>query len=324
MSTATASGDLNEAKGPSDPGGWRAPRTLGELASGPTAPIVALGAGVALVLLALAHEWLYRQFFVLSRVYISDWGHSYAVPLISIYYIWRNRERLSSVPVGVFWPGLGVVALGAATYIYFVVGFSNHMLQGFSLVLLVAGAVLFLLGARAFRSLCFPIAYLAVGVTIAQMLMERVTFQLKLFASVGSHALLNLVGVDNDLFGNVLHIYQGTEVHELNVADACSGMRMVVAFIALAVFVAFLYGRLWWQRIFILMLAIPVAIFMNMIRVAVLSVLTLIDPELAAGDAHTFIGTLLLIPALALFLGVVWAAERITPEPESEPGGTTP
>jgi hypothetical protein len=55
---------------------------------------------------------------------------------------------------------------------------------------------------------------------------------------------------------------------------------------------------------------------MNIVRVAVLGVLTLIDPNLAAGDAHTIIGTILLVPSLGLFLGIVWALNRVVREDE--------
>lgn len=46
-----------------------------------------------------------------------------------------------------------------------------------------------------------------------------------------------------------------------------------------------------------------------------LGILTLIDPNLASGDAHTLIGTILLVPSLFLFLGMVWALNRTVREP---------
>jgi len=59
------------------------------------------------------------------------------------------------------------------------------------------------------------------------------------------------------------------------------------------------------------LIAGPVAILMNMVRVTVLGLLTLFDPNLASGDAHTIIGTILLVPSLGLFMGVVWMLNRI-------------
>jgi exosortase/archaeosortase family protein len=93
---------------------------------------------------------------------------------------------------------------------------------------------------------------------------------------------------------------------------------MVVAFYALAAAVGVMGCRHWWQRIALLLMAGPVAIFMNVVRVTVLGLLSLRDPNLAAGDAHMMIGTLLLVPSLALFLAVVWTLNRLV---EDEPAG---
>jgi hypothetical protein len=60
-----------------------------------------------------------------------------------------------------------------------------------------------------------------------------------------------------------------------------------------------------------------VAIFMNVIRVAVLGLLSLGNVNLAAGEAHMLIGTLLLIPSLALFLAVVWTLNKLVNEDEN-------
>lgn len=165
--------------------------------------------------------------------------------------------------------------------------------------------------------LVFPaIAYLGMGITVSQAIMLKVTWPLQQLASQGAWVMLSVVGglsgfaVDVD--GNTLTVTNGAgEAFPLNVAEACSGMRMVVAFYALGAAAALLGCSLWWQRIALLLLAGPVALLMNMVRVTVLGLLTLVDPNLAAGNAHTLIGTILLVPSLGLFLGVVWALNRV-------------
>lgn len=252
----------------------------------------------------------------------SDWGHAYFVPLISIAYIYTRRERIAQLPVRVFWPALSMVLLGIVCYAYFVFKFTNHMFQGASAILVLGAVVMLVLGPAVLRATAFPIAFLGLGLTISEMVLNPITFQLKLFASLGSHVMLTLVGIENELRGNVLEIVTSDGIFPLNVAEACSGMRMVVAFIALSVVVAFFSCRQWWQRIMIVLLALPVAVLMNVVRVTVLAALTLVDPGFSVGDAHTFIGTLLLIPALGLFLACVWAVRKITPdEPEAATGG---
>ena len=115
--------------------------------------------------------------------------------------------------------------------------------------------------------------------------------------------------------GNQLTVYNSAgEGFPLEVAEACSGMRMVVAFIALAVAVGFFSCRQWWHRVAVVLLAVPVAVFMNIVRVAVLAAITLVNPDFSVGGAHTLIGTLLLVPAFLLFMFCVWLLKKITPD----------
>ena len=277
-----------------------------------------LGVGVLLVaFFAMFYRWYVKQLGPsgFSAKFPEDWAHAYIVPLIAGFYVWKHRAELLSARSAVFWPGLVLVALGIVTYAFFMIGFSNHMFQGFAILVTVAGLVILLGGPRVFGVLVFPIGYLALGVTISESVMNMLTFKLKLLASSGSHHLLTLIGLENDLAGNLLQIYDSEgNAHPLNVADACSGMRMVIAFVALAVAVAFLSCRHWWQRIALLLLAVPVALLMNVLRVAVLGVLVLVNPEFSVGEAHTFIGTLLLIPAFIIFMGCVWALNQMVVE----------
>ncbi len=275
---------------------------------------------VCAVILGLLLIWLFNQWF-LFQVRVSwenkeDWGHALVIPFISGYLLWQSRDLIRKTPVQVFWPAIVPFLVGIHAYAYNLFFISNAMLQGFSMILVLGSMVLFLTGPAMLRHVFLPILYLLLMVTIAEAIMLQVTFKLQLLASQGSWVMLSLFGeVMNfsvDLDGNRLDIFTSTgEIHPLNVAEACSGMRMVVAFYALAGAVALMGCTQWWQRIALILLAGPVAILMNMVRVTVLGLLTLIDPNLASGDAHTLIGTILLVPSLGLFMGVVWTLNRI-------------
>ena len=242
----------------------------------------------------------------------EDWGHSYLVPLISAYHIWLHREKWNNLKLAVFWPGLMPLLLGVLCFFYFATVYTNHMFQGAAFVLTLSGLCILLFGPRAFHLLFFPIAFLLLGVTISEAVMIKITFTLQQLAAVGSWILLNVLTIDTDLHGNTLRVFTANgDMIPLNVAEACSGMRMVIAFVALSVAVAFFGVPHWWQRIAVIMLAIPVALLMNVVRVAVLGVLSLINPELAAGDAHMIIGMILLFPSFLLFMGCVWALRNM-------------
>ena len=284
--------------------------------SGPSPETWAAMGVLAVAFVALFFRWFWKQ-HEHSHEKMEDWGHAYVIPLISGYLVWQARRRILAEPMRVFWPGLAPMLLGIACYLFFVVGVANHMLQGASMILTLAGMTLLLAGPGVFRHVFLPIAYLVFMITLSEQIMIKVTFQLQLLASKGAFVFLTILGAifgfGVDLSGNTLTIAG----NKMNVAEACSGMRMVVAFYALAGAVALLSCRHWWQRIALMLLAGPVAILMNVVRVTVLGLLSLNNVNYASGDAHMLIGTLLLIPSLGLFLGVVWALNRIIDEPDA-------
>lgn len=250
----------------------------------------------------------------------EDWGHAYVMPFLAGYLVWLKRAEIAAERARPFWPGLAPFLLGLMSYLFFIVGVPNHMLQGAAMVLSLLGLALLVTGPGVFRHLFLPILFLLFAITISEQIMIKVTFQLQLIASKGAWLMLNIIGgvfgFLVDLEGNTLTVAGA----KLNVAEACSGMRMVVAFYALAAAVGVMGCRHWWQRIALLLLAAPVAIFMNVVRVTVLGLLSLRDPNLAAGEAHMMIGTLLLVPSLALFLAVVWTLNRLVDEEPSTGG----
>lgn len=294
------------------------------------------GAMVAGCVLVSFGILFFRWFFQQSKISLAhpeDWGHAFVIPLIAGYMIWQKREQIAKEETSIFWPAFIPFLLGIQAYAYNMFMVRNHMLQGMSLILTLGSLALWMVGPRVFKHLFLPIAYLLLMITIAEEIMLAVTFKLQLIASQGSWLLLNLIGnpfewFSVDIDGNTLMILTNAgEVLPMNVAEACSGMRMVVAFYALAIAVALMGSPQWWQRIGLILLAGPVAVFMNIIRVTVLGLLMLVNPDLASGDAHTVIGTLLLIPSLMLFLGMAWMLNRLVSddaglEPDAKNAGS--
>lgn len=297
---------------------WRSPLVIA-LALAATASLVAL----------------YFRWFLLQNAHSagsSDWSHAYLVPLISGYIVWSRRAAIARLTPTAFWPALAPLMLGVVCYFFFIAGIPNHMLQGFSLVLTIFGLTLLLLGPLMMQALFVPIGYLLFGVTIAEMIMLKVTYQLQIMASQGSYVLLNIIGPlfgaeSTGIAGNTLTIFRASDGAELplNVAEACSGMRMLVGFFALGVAVAIVSCKQWWQRIALVILAAPVAVLTNVLRVTTLGVASLYNQEFAYGDAHMFIGVLWLIPGFLLFMGITWALNRmISPPASGKPAPNTP
>ncbi|MFG0331257.1 MAG: exosortase/archaeosortase family protein [Phycisphaerales bacterium] len=246
-----------------------------------------------------------------------DWSHSFLVPLVSLYYIYEHRRSIFREPVRTNWLGLALIFVGMAGYFIFTLrNVGNHTAQGWSMILALLGLTLLLLGFRMWKALLFPQLYLVLGVTVSPRALGLITPTLQRWAAAGSYYLLNVLGFDTDISGNVLTVHRGGESFPLNVAEACSGMRMIVGFVALGVAVAFLSCRYWWQRLLVIACAIPIAILVNVLRVATIGVMTTVDRDWAAGDAHLAIGMVWLLPALAMYMGLVWILKRLVIEGE--------
>ncbi len=284
-----------------------------------------LGGGILTVLLV----WVFWE-FLFSQVRFAihqqaDWGHTLVIPLIAGYFVYLNRHRILSVPFKTTWIGLIPVVIGIAWYVICWLGppaLRHHNLQGAGLTVTLFGLALLFFGMRAMTLLWFPLLYMCVfSQTISAKLMTYVTFPMQDLTARGSWMVLNLIGVDTDRSGNILTIWDNGVAKPLNIAEACSGMRMLMAFMALGVAMAYTGFKRFWQQATLVLLGIPTAIAVNVLRVVTLAVLSLYDTDFAAGDFHTFVGLLWLVPAFLVYLGLQWILQHLVIE---QPATATP
>jgi exosortase len=222
--------------------------------------------------------------------------------------------------------GLGVMIAALVGHVLALYPIQNHMARGYSMIAGLFGLCLFLFGPRAMYVLWLPIAYLVFAVKVSDRLWQQIAQQLQDIAAVGSSIALKcfsaLMSFDVASSGNQITLSfmrAGQWVSEpINIAEACSGLRMLMAFIALGTALAFIWERRWWQRVIIIGSTVPIAVLINIGRVTVIGLLYLYDKGLAQGETHVFVGMLMLIPAAALLLGVGWVLDRIIVE---EPDG---
>ena len=266
--------------------------------------------------------WAFSDFFRVE-IYIatsqpSDWGHVFVVPLIASWFVWLRRDDLLAQPMRPTWVGLIFVLIGILIYVTGMMGpkqLIHHLVRSAGVFTTLFGLIVMLLGWRSFKMLRFPFFYLcAFGVVISDRIMTPVTYQLQDISAKGAWVVLKLMGFDTDLSGNTLTLFENGQSFPLNVAEACSGMRMLVAFLALGTAMAYVGLSRGWQRTLLIILGVPVAIFVNVLRVVTLGLLSRYDSNFAAGDFHTFIGLVWLIPAFIVFILLMWAVRQLVIE----------
>ena len=288
-------------------------------------PLLSLEGWIWAVVIGALFCFIYFSFLTrMGRVAIeqTDWSHIPLIPVFSIIFIVLRKKEVVSYPARVFWPGLLLLLAGIFGFALGIYPGRNDMIQGYSMVLAVFGLTLFLAGPSRMKILWFPALYLVFAVVISQRYWEQIAFEMQVLAAVISAGVIQVMGafidLDATVTGSQIDLFftgSGGELerHALNVEEACSGLRMLMTFLALGVAIAFLAThRRWWQRLIIAASTIPVALFVNILRVVVIAVLyAKVDPSLARGDAHIFIGMLMLIPAALIFLLIGWVLDKM-------------
>jgi len=196
---------------------------------------------------------------------------------------------------------------------------SNYWLCQLSMVAMLFFLVLYLAGPNVIRVLWLPILYLSLAMPVPGSLYSRVSLPLQNIAAKGSTGILTMFGIKVNVTASHLRIWSeiGNRWHGVTVAEACSGMRSLLAYVALGVAWAYLEDRPVWQRVVLVLSIIPVAVFCNVIRVAITCMAYWQDrPEMGRDFMHTATGMLMLIPALALFVFLGWILKRLFVEEE--------
>lgn len=253
---------------------------------------------LAWAVLIVAVAWLYGP--VLIRL-AGDWradesySHGWLIAPIAAGLAWRDRTRLRLAPRQPSALGLVIVIGSLAMFAAGMIGAELFTTRA-SLIGVVAGTIVFLWGWQHFRLLWFPLAYLILMIPLPAIVFDRLTESLQLVASgLGEH-LLRTADVPVFREGNVLTMSTIT----LGVTDACSGIRSLMSLVAVSSLVAYVYEPTLARRVIIAVSAVPLAVALNGMRVAVTGVAaSRFGPDLARGMVHEASGWVIFVFALA-------------------------
>jgi len=225
-----------------------------------------------------------------------DYGHGFLVPLFAGYVAWRSREQWLKSEVKPSNFGL-LVMVGAIVLLFGGSLGAELFTSRVSLLVLLAGIILFLAGWQVLRAVSFPLTFLLLMIPIPVIIYNQITFPLQLIASRFATFWLELVQVPVLREGNVLILPN----YSLEVVEACSGIRSLMTLITLAVAYGYLVEPRRWARYSLVILMIPIAIVSNAIRIMGTGVLTYrFGPKAAEGFFHEFSGWVIFLAALIL------------------------
>ncbi|MFO0889632.1 MAG: exosortase/archaeosortase family protein [Isosphaeraceae bacterium] len=221
----------------------------------------------------------------------DNYSHGFLVPFLSLYFAGQVAAR-GPVPVrsGVV---LGSCLLGLALLVRLLtIPLPIPFLGDLALLVGLAGAFALLLGSAALRRYWFAFFFLIFMVPLPIAMYSRIASPLQLLASRLASGVMNLTGVPVLCEGNRMTLPGGVQMF---VAEACSGMRQITGFFALAAAVAYLIRRPGWYKAVVLLASLPIALTANVARVVLTGyIMHFVNREYASGAYHTVEGILMM------------------------------
>jgi len=244
---------------------------------------------------------------------VEDYGHGFLIAPLAVWFAYERRWQLEDARVEGSWLGLIPMTVGlAALAVGRLSGELMTMRSGFIFTLI--GLVLLVLGREIFRVLSFPLFFLFLMVPLPQSLVNTIAFPLQLIAARFAVLSLQEIGIPALVEGNIIHLAHA----ELFVADACSGLRSLMALVTLGVVFAHFFkrGHLLLQLVLVAS-TIPIAIAVNAIRVALTGFLAHhFGQDVATGAIHDFQGIITFGLAFFILLGQArlmdWIGDRVS------------
>jgi exosortase len=257
---------------------------------------------VALLLLA-ALTLLYATVVgELARLWANDpyAGHGMFVPAYSAFLLWFDRRRLAAIPRRRE-PAGALFILTALALLWMGRRADSITIEGLSLVIAVAGGVLWRFGAQRLRATAFPIVFLILMLPLPRALVDMITLRVQTFHAQFSSVVLDVAGVPHVQRGPYIELPTTT----LIVAEGCNGLRFLMALVTLAAAFAQVSQRTIGRKVLVVALAVPLAVIANGFRVSALSLAAWhLGPQAAAGLIHYSIGKTLWAGTLAVLAAI--------------------
>ncbi len=247
----------------------------------------------------------------------DEYSSGLLVPFIAAYILWTRRKALSTCPLipSIFGVIVFVLAQG---FRYFGVFFMYGSAERMSLVMSLIGLVWFL-GGWTFLKRTLPVLlFLFLMIPVPRTIHGAIMLPLQRWATNSAVFLLQMVGYNVIQEGNIIHVNQNTAVA---VAEACNGLRMIMAFFVISGMVVLLIRRPLWIKITLLISSIPIALLCNSIRLTITAIaFTFLKGEYWEQLFHDFGGYAMMPLALGMIIGELWLIQKIiTPPQKLEP-----
>jgi exosortase D (VPLPA-CTERM-specific) len=254
---------------------------------------------VIVVLCSLMYA--YREGLVLMEKWweaMPEYNHGYLIPVVAAYLLLLCADKYRKLIPERAWSGLIVFIFGLMLLILGELSAVYTIIQ-YGFLVALTGLVIVAIGWKATLIVWTPIAYLFFMIPLPDFIYKNLSAELQLMSSEFGVAFLRAVGVSVYLEGNVIDL----GVFQLQVAEACSGLRYLFPLMSFGFLCACLFKGKLWQKLFIFFSSIPITIFMNSFRIGMIGLL--VDNygiSMARGFLHDFEGWFIFMACVGILM----------------------
>lgn len=237
----------------------------------------------------------------------EEYSYGYFVPFLIGFFIWQRKQELVSAEPASGWPGLVLTAAGIVILLFGELS-ALFVLTQYGYLVTLHGLALAYLGWNRYRLIAIPLAMLFLTVPLPEFLYNNLSQSLQLVSSQIGVWVIRLFGISVFLEGNVIHL----ATMQLQVVEACSGLRYLFPLMAVGFMVAYLYDAPLWKRAFVFASTVPITVLMNSFRIGLIGVsVEYWGSEMAEGLLHDFEGWVVFMASLAVLLFEMWVLNKL-------------
>jgi len=237
----------------------------------------------------------------------ENYSHGFLIPIVSLYLVAKRWDSLKRDPISPSWWGPVLVAWGLFVLIIGVAGAELFTMR-ISFIFVIVGLILCLFGKDVLKSLSFPIFFLVFMIPLPYIVYNSLTLPLKIIASKLAVYFLSPLGIPVFREGSIIYFPEMT----LEVVEACSGIRSLMALIALGTLFSYFFQSSLLRRILLVSSTIPIAILANALRITITGVLAFyLGLKVAHGFFHYLSGWLVFLIAFVCLMLINICLNRI-------------
>jgi exosortase D (VPLPA-CTERM-specific) len=226
----------------------------------------------------------------------DEYNHGYMIPLVALFLVWQKINQLPAAMSEGAWWGFLFVVVGLLLWVLGEVSSIYTIIQ-YGWLITFAGLVFALVGNSGMKLLWPALVYLFFMIPLPSFLYNNLSSQLQQISSVLGVAVIRLFDISVYLEGNVIDL----GAMQLQVAEACNGLRYLFPLMSFGFLIAYLYRGPLWHKVIIFLSTIPITVLMNSIRIGLIGVsVEYWGIEMAQGVLHDFEGWVVFMACLAV------------------------